>query len=724
MSVNNKQIQKSFTLQQEQSDCGAACLLSIIKYYNGINTIDNIRRLSGTNIAGTTLLGLYQAANQLGFDAEGCESNIELLAKHEAPCILYVHTNHYVVFYGIILKNGLVKFIIGDPAKSIIYLDHKELDELWLTKRCLQVLPNNTFQKSTEIKNQKWQWIKNILEEDIPLLVIAITLGICITVLGVTMSIFSQRLIDDIIPKRNFMKLNLGVALVLCLLLVKQFLIALRQHFLLRQSKDLNIRIIDFFYQHLLSLPKPFFDSRKIGELTARMNDTSRIQGVITQLVGNVAIDALVVLVSIIFIFLYSLAIGIVCIAVLPFFFILIYLHQKKIIDGQRNIMSSYAIAESNYISTLQGIEAIKNNNLQSQFSLSNKTIYQNYQNKLFSLGTIQLKLNFWASSFGALFLISVLLFAANLVMKGNLKTGELMAILGMCSSLMPSVGNLAMISIPVNEAKIAFDRMFEFTGIPPETDSHQTIKSVNPFSTLSVQNVSFRFAGRSQILKDVSFEVSKGEIIAIMGENGSGKSTLTQIIQKFYKLQSGDIVINGESSLNEIPALDWRNNLGIVPQNIHIFNGTAIENIAFADAVHHTGKVIQFLEEFGFDTFISSLPQSYMTLVGEDGINLSGGQKQMIAFARALYRSPELLILDEATAAMDRNSEQFVLKLLMKLKTKTAVIFITHRLHVLKSFCDRIYILENGKITAFGKHDKLLQSVNLYSNYWSDLLN
>lgn len=746
MPSTNLPLHRTFTLQQDQADCGVVCLFSIIKHYGGSDTIENLRKLSGTNITGTTLLGLYQAAMQTGFSAEGCEADIAALTAHESPCILHVqiegNLQHYVICYGTTAIKGKLHFIIGDPAKGITHFNRQQLETIWQSKACLTLLPNAHFKKVTEINHAKRKWIINLLQEDMPLLAIAAALGVSIAALGLAMAIFSQRLIDDILPKKNFTKLNLGILLVFALLMIKEGLSVLRQYFLLRQSKDFNIRITDFFYHHLLQLPKPFFDTRKIGELTARLNDTTRIQRVVTQLVGNVVIDALMVIVSSVFIFIYAWQIGLVCMVALPIFFVLIYWHHKQIIEGQRAIMGSYALAESNYISTLQGIEAIKNHNKQSQFSNTNKSIYQNFQNKVFSLGQIQLKLSFWANAFGTGFLIGILLFASYQVLNGYLKTGELMAILGMCISLLPGVANLAMISIPINEAKVAFDRMFEFTSIAPEiiekeisdlngngllSDAHVPNLLgnviVGNFRCLQVQDLSFRFVGRSQILKQVSFEVNKGEIIAIMGENGCGKSTLTQLLQKHYQPEAGTIIIDGKVLLEDMDTVDWRNKVGSVPQNVHIFNTTVLENIAFDDAINKTQQVLQFLQQYGFNTFIDTLPQSYMTLVGEEGINLSGGQKQMLALARVLYHKPQLLILDEATAAMDRQSEQFVLQLLLNLKKEMGIVFITHRLHVLKSFCDRIYILENGTIDTQGDHNKLLQSVNLYSNYWADLV-
>lgn len=720
-----KELEKLFVLQQGEADCGVACLLSIIKYYGGNNTLENLRKLSGTNITGTTLLGLYQAANQIGFTAEGCEADIAALIQHHSPVILHVviekQSQHYVVCFGTLEQAGDIQFIIGDPAKGIVYLSRNELAAIWQSKTCLTLEPNNDFKKAEDIAFQKKQWIKQLIKEDIPLLSIAAAIGAGIAVLGIVMSLFSQRLIDDILPKKNFLKLNLGIVLVFLLLFAKEGLSALRQYFLMRQSKDFNNRIISNFYSQLLQLPKPFFDTRKIGELTARLTDTSRIQRVISQLAGNVVIDALVSLVVFGFLFFYSWKIAAAAALVLPFYFILIYKHNKTIIDGQRNIMSSYAMSEANYISTLQGIEPIKNYSKQDLFASTNNIIYSKFQDNIFSLVKIQIRLGFIANGFGIVFLLGVLLYSSYEVLYGNLKMGELMAILGMSSTLLPSIANLALVSIPVNEGKIAFDRMFEFTGIEPEknNDSNEVIQ----FESLKVEHILFRFAGRSPLFNNVSFEINKGEIVAIMGENGSGKSTISQIIQKHYEYENGNILINQTDSLKDISFNSWRKIVSVVPQQVHIFNATVLENIAFEDAATKPQEVLNFLNEYGFNIFMNRLPQSVMTLVGEEGINLSGGQKQMIALARALYHQPQLLILDEATAAMDRESELFVLNFIKQLKQKIAVIFITHRLHVLKTFCDRIYILENGQIVSSGTHQTLLASKNLYSDYWKDLI-
>ena len=293
------------------------------------------------------------------------------------------------------------------------------------------------------------------------------------------------------------------------------------------------------------------------------------------------------------------------------------------------------------------------------------------------------------------------------------------MAILGIAGSLLPSITNLALISIPINEAKIAFNRMFEFTSIEKENQGKIALKE---FNSLEIKNLSFRFAGRSQLLKDVNISIKKRELNAIVGESGSGKSTLGQVLQKFYDFENGEIVINNRNNLREINLIDWRNLVGVVPQEITIFNGNVLDNILLGKEDTQE-NVLKFCKEFGFEEFINHFPQGYATILGEEGVNLSGGQKQIIALARVLYKKPQLLILDEATAAMDRKTERFSIELISKLKTKMAIIFISHRLETLKKYADTIYVLENGVTIVQGNHQQLLETSNFYSDYWKELM-
>lgn len=718
INLSQKHLQQTFTQQHDQSDCGVACLLSLIQYYGGSNNLEKLRELSGTTKQGTTLLGLYQASNKLGFTAQGNEADIQAVIDHKEPLILHVaieqRLQHYVVCYG--YKDN--KFIIGDPAKGITTYTKDQLETIWKSKTCLTLTPNNNFVKTkTQDKNKK-QWFLKLLKEDYRLISFSVLLGLGIAILGMAMAIFSQKLIDDILPSKDFTKLITGIGLVAFLLLVRVLFTALRDYFLIRQTKDFNNRIVDSFYSSLLHLPKPFFDTRKIGELVARLNDSQRVQRVIKQIVGNVVINALVTIVSLGFLFYYSWQTGLIAFVSLPFYFVLIYSFNKRIINAQKEVMQGYAFSESNYITSMQGIATIKNNNRQTIFQKINQLIYGNFQEKAFNLGKINVRLSVFSGVFSVLFLMGILVYTSVQVYNETMQLGELMAILGIAGSLLPSVASLALITIPINEAKVAFNRMYEFASMDKE---QKGTTEFSEFHSLEIKNLSFRFAGRSQLLKDINININKNECIAIVGESGSGKSTLGQILQKFYPFESGTITLNNQHNLTVLNTENWRTILGVVPQEVTIFGGNVITNILLGQE-DKPENIIKFCQDYGFEDFINTLPQNYATILGEEGINLSGGQKQVIALMRALYKKPKVLLLDEFTSAMDRKTEQFVLELLNKLKSELTIIFISHRLHSLPKIADRIYVLENGIISDFGNHEKLMETKNFYSEFWTEL--
>ncbi len=549
--MNKKHIEKKHTLQLDQSDCGVACLMSIIKLNGGTNSIEKLRELSGTTKQGTTMLGLYQVANQIGFTAEGCEADIQTLIDHKQPVILHVviqeQLQHYVVCYEYDSEKG---FLIGDPAKGVYYISADELEKIWVSKSCLTLEVNEHFVKAETEKHSQKKWFLNLLKEDNKLLWISVLLGVFVAGLGLAMSLFSQKLIDDILPSNNIRKLVSGIGLLTVLLLARVGIGALREFFLLQQSKDFNNRINANFFSSLLQLPKPFFDTRKIGELVARLNDTQRVQRVIKMLASSLVIDVLVSIISMVFLFMYSWKIGLIALLSVPIYFYIIYRSNKKIINSQKEVMQSYAFNESNYINTIQGIATIKNDNKQEVFNKTNEVVFANFQDKMFNLGKINITLSWQSGLASVFFLIGVLIYTSIQVFNKEIKLGELMAVLGIVSSLMPSIANLALISIPINEAKIAFNRMYEFASIEKEKEEGLPISEIN---SIAIENLSFRFAGRRELFTNINLNIAKGKFTAIVGESGSGKSTLGQILQRFYNFENGSIVLNNQHKLNEV---------------------------------------------------------------------------------------------------------------------------------------------------------------------------
>ncbi len=248
-------------------------------------------------------------------------------------------------------------------------------------------------------------------------------------------------------------------------------------------------------------------------------------------------------------------------------------------------------------------------------------------------------------------------------------------------------------------EAHIALERLYEFAKITPEYKQVKDLKIEKiEFSQLKIQGLTFRFAGSKPLLKNIDLQLNKGEIVALVGESSSGKSIFLQILQRFYPMEKGTILVN-EHDWEQIDLQAWRNLIGVVPQEVRLFNGTLLYNIALKELKEDEAKnLILFLQQTGFHQFFKDFPQNYLTLLGETGINLSGGQKQLIGLARALYRQPQLLLLDEPTSAMDKQTEKFVIYLLQSLKNQIAILLITHKSSQAE-MADRVYALEKGSL-------------------------
>ena len=718
--LDRKLIDKSFVHQHDRTDCGVACLLSLIRYYGGESSILHLREISGTSNTGTTLLGLYQAASQMGFTAQGAEANgIPDLIEHGKPCILAVVVekvlSHFIVCYG--YEEG--NFIISDPAKGVLLMPADELEAIW-TKKCLLVDPNEFFEKKDNINRRKKNWLYGLIHDDFGILGATVATGLVIAVLGMVMAVFSQKLVDEVLPSHNITKLIAGIALVLILLLARVLIDALRSKLLITQSREFNNRVIRFFFDKLLHLPKAFFDTRKIGDMVARLGDTRRIQSVIGYIAGETIINALIIVVSLAFLFYYSWKVAIVSLICLPVFYWIVSKNNKTIISRQRDVMGSYAMSESGFINTIGGMSDIKSFSQQPSFLNLNVALYASYQGKAFDLGQTKIRISILAGISSTIIQIGVIALCSAFVFRTAMTVGELVAIIGITGTMFPAVASLALVMIPINEARVAFERMYEI--VDADEEPNESGGSPLYAECLETQNLSFRFIGRKRIFEDISLKLSKGTITCIVGESGCGKSTFCSVLERFYKPEGGAILLNGKPA-SGIPLNQWRSIVSIVPQEIFIYNGTVLENICFGAIPEDISQVMAFCVKYGFDKFIEELPSGLATLVGEEGINLSGGQKQLIAFARALYKPCQILILDEMTSAMDRRTEKHICALLQELRKDHIIIFVTHRLETARLLGDNIVVMDGGRISAAGSHDDLMMSNNFYSEYWKALL-
>lgn len=724
MPIDISRIKHASLKQHDSTDCGAACLASIIRYFGGSASIEKIRRLSGTSQAGTTMLGLYQAAQECGMKAVGYEAAISDLKAYKGILILHITRGnkyeHYVVCHGFSDQ----RFVIWDPAIGLIYLNAEELEEMWLSHKCLSVSPGNEFNYAKAERKDKRRWICQTIKPDKDLIIASVCIGMIIAILGAVMAVFTQKLLDKILPYGDISILITSALLVFSLLCVRVILNSIRQYMLLSQGRNYNIRIVDSFFKSLLQLPKPFLDSRKTGDMVARLNDTMRIQRVISDIVSAYIIDILIVIIMLVMIFRYSAASGYVSIAAAPLIFLMVYRWNRLIITSQYDLMSGYAMNESNFISSFKGITEIKSMNWQKIYSDRNHAVFSSFQEKAFNLGRIKIKLGMLTNLAGTCYLIGLIIYTSFKVIESELTQGELMAILSLSSTLLPSVMNIAIVTIPLNEALVAIERMFEFTQLKPENDKETGVNKYLRIKKLTLEGISFRYPGQRRLFSEISLAIEKGQIVALIGDSGSGKSTLVNILMRFYIPESGCINVNGVVGANELSVTQWRKSVGLVPQDVHIFNGTVLENIIPDADESKIDRLMRMIANFGLDGFINNLPLGLATITGEEGVKLSGGQKQIISFIRALYNEPDILLIDEGTSGMDRDTEKVMINILSRLKNNVGILLVTHRINLVRQLCDKIFILEGGRISASGIHDELILEDNIYARFWNDLRN
>ena len=678
LKSKSRDLNKIFVKQTHQSWCGLACLSMICKYYGGDMPQEKLVTRSGTSVTGTTLLGLYQAAHTLGLQAEGFEADIENLKQVEHPAILHFTLpdglEHYVVCFGYTNHT----FLIGDPAKEVMQMQEEEVSMLWKSKKLLLVQCGEGFCTNDDTVQHKKAWLKELLTPDIPILSVSAGLGIVVSVAGISLAIFSQKLIDQILPAKEVQKLWIGIGVLALLLLAKNLLSYLRTILVARQSRDFSNRIVGSFYHRVLYLPKSFFDSLKTGEITARLSDALRIQRTINYVSGTLLIDILTVMVCTVLLLGYWWVSGVIALIGGMVFAFLFLLYAKKIVAGQRKVMVSYANAESNFFDTVQGAEVIKGNNKEEFFTRYTQDIYAAFQRSAYDLTLLGNNVGLKVQNVSTAAIIGVIAFSSLAVLNDFLSLGALVAVLSLAGSVISSCASLSGAYITLQEAKVAYDRLYEFVSLDRESSESSSEQDINTIETLQIENLRFRFPGRPLLLNNVNFTAKKGELTVLLGEIGSGKSTLLQLISRFYEPESGAIRVDGR--VNSAFSLhDWRAKVGVMPQHIKLFNATLLENICLTNDKETLESCLAFCDQLAIQKYFGNLPLGPLTRVGEDGVNLSGGQRQLVGLYRALFTDPQILLFDEPTNNMDKAATQFVWELLEREKQNRICILVTH---------------------------------------------
>jgi ABC-type bacteriocin/lantibiotic exporter with double-glycine peptidase domain len=699
-----KRKKSKFVYQNSESDCGVACLRTVLRFYGLERTDEEIRRMTGTTTFGTTLLGLYEAACQLGFKCNAVKVPFEEIGSFTFPAILHIkkvnNLNHYIVVLGLRKMNDALFYEIFDPAIGLEVFSETDLRDVWQTNVGLNLEVNDKFQAIREFEIESRRDLWHVVKSDWTILYSTIVVGIVISVLGVIMAVFNRSLIDRLLPQGDLKSIWIGIAMLAFLLFLKELISAFRNILLVRQGRDSSIRLVSYLYSKMVGLPMDYFAGRKVGDVMARIEDAGRIQKAVSSLFGIVAIDAVIVLFSLIVTFYYSIEVGLFLILSIPLMYGITRLNRNTIKSSQHEVMSFHGYSFDGFMNVLTGVADVKNFGKEGYFSAKVIDLYTRYQSSNYRFGVASIRQSFLLQVASTFFLLFVVLVGSYNVIESRMTIGEFFAILTLCGSMLPSLYNLMQYGIAYSDANISFDRVSELVNF--RSDSATTAFSVGDVGAIEIVDLSYRYPGRSQLLKRVNMSICKGSIVCVVGANGSGKSTLVSVLNKSVVNFEGDIII-GDTSIKKIGQNQMSKILCVLRQDVHLFGGDILSNIALDDCDSQRKKAFEFLENYGFLSFFEKLPQNVFTVIGDRGYDLSSGQRQLIAFARALFHDFQFFILDEAMSALDFVTERFVFGLMESLKKDKGFVVITHKLHDLV-YCDRLYELDKGELFEIEK--------------------
>lgn len=703
--------------QRDITDCGAACLASVAAHYNLSFPVARLRQFAGTDKKGTNVLGLVEAAGKIGFLARGVRGDWESLFKIPKPAIAHVIIKEVLHHYVVIVKTT-DKFIeIMDPADGNIHrLEHDKFKKEW-TGVLVLITPGEKFVVRKEQVTTKSRFL-GLIKPNRGILLQSLAGALVFSVLGLATSIYVGKLVDNVLPGGNLNLLNLlGLAMVLIIIL--RLLLSLFQTiFILKTGQKIDATLILGYYQHLLRLPQSFFDNMRTGEIISRISDAVKIRVFINEVSINFVLNIFILIVSFVLMFTFFWKLAFIMLTVVPVYILIYFISNKLNRKVQRTVMEKAADLESQLVESLNsagtikrfGVEDFSNLKTETKFVTLLESIYKSGLNAVFSTIT--------PGFVSQLITIVVLWSGARFALSSQITPGELLSFYSIVGYFTAPVTSLIGFNRSLQDARIAADRLFEIFDLETEDEANKIELQPDMVDDISFENVRFRYGTRVEVFDSLNLKIKKGDITAIVGESGSGKTTLISLLQNLYPLQAGNISI-GRYNLNHFTNQSIRRIVSVVPQKIDLFSGNVVENIALGEINPDMNRVLDICNKLGMTKFIEQLPHGFNTFLGENGATLSGGQQQRIAIARAIYRKPEILILDEATSSLDSVAEAFVQNTLKILREETkTVIVIAHRFSTI-TMAQRVIMLDKGLVVQDGSLEELIEADGPFRRMW-----
>lgn len=702
--------------QHDITDCGAACIATICLQYKKEMTITKLRDMSGTDVKGTTVLGIVQTLEKLGFEAKAVRITRDSFEeKFTLPIIVRVLTKEGLTHFVVVHKIYKTKLLIADPAKGLRKIPKDEFFEDF-DGFAVFCLPTSEFiADKTKTQGVFKRFFKLLLAQK-KLFVLAIIGSVILTALGIASSFFNKILMDEILPynlKNQLLIFCIGFGIIA---LFNILLGAARQHLLLHLSIKIDMPLMLGYFKHIFSLPMRFFGTRRTGDILTRFSDAGTIKDIFTTITLSLIIDIILTVVSGVILFFMNKTLFAIIAIITVVNAILVYAFKKPYKELNLESMEKQAALNSQIIDSLKGVETVKSFGVEEETmeKLENKYISAlrtGYKTSVTS--NVQGTLSGFFNNIGNLVLMGI---AALIVMNGEITLGSMMAFMSLSSYFMDPIGRLVSLQMQIQEANIAMKRMSELYEVEEEQENvDNLISQFTLDGAVKIENLTFRYGSRAPVLKNINLEIAKGEKIALVGESGGGKTTLAKLILGLWQPEEGRVALSGYN-VEEIDKKLMRREVAYVPQNVELFSGTIEENIKLGrrDATYEDIK--DACKKAGCAEFIEKMPAKYGTYLEEAGANLSGGERQRIALARALIKKPKILILDEATSNLDFVSEAHIYDMLFKLDC--TLIIIAHRISTIRK-CDRVYVVDKNTIVESGTHNELISQNGVYRKIW-----
>lgn len=681
-------------------------------------------RLCTPTKEGVSFKTLSDAAQSIGLKTMAGRVALSQMSSVPTPCILHWNQNHFVVLYGI-SKNGTT-FRIADPAKGKYKLTLEELQSHWHTTTvrgeeagpAMFFEPTEEFGKGIEYANGEKRSFRFLLRylmqyrKHFAQIILGLGIG---SVLQLIMPFLTQMVVDIGIAHKNIGFIWLILLGELMIVTGRTATDFVRRWLLLHISMRINISLVSDFFIKLLKLPMSFFDTKLMGDLLQRIGDHSRVQSFLTGQTLNLIFTFLNFIIFGFVLFIYHIpifiifAIGSVCYGV----WITSFLRRRKVLDYE--LFEQQARNQNKTFQFVTSMQEIKLQDCERR----RRWEWEDVQADLFTVQMKSMKLQ-QTQEAGSIFInevknILITVFAATAVINGQITLGAMLAIQYIVGQLNAPVEQLMSFIYSLQDVKISLERINEIHEGRNEESGENQATAFGAGKSVCITDMDFKYDVHAlkNTLEGVTLHIPEGKVTAIVGASGSGKTTLIKLMLGYYPVLAGSINIGGRN-INEYNLKWWRRQCGVVMQEGVIFSESIARNIAVDDGEIDAHRLEEAAKIAKIHDYVMTLPLKYDTLIGHEGVGLSQGQKQRILIARAVYKDPDFIFLDEATNSLDAKNERAIVENLDKFYNGRTVVVVAHRLSTVKN-ADQIIVLDKGKVVETGNHSSLIEKRGTY---------